>query len=194
MKTSVESESDRQRYRERESYRERERERERQSERERDKEGERVISRMTRLFLCIFQRRCRLGIGSQCVIAALASSSSLLFLLLLADQQVLFFRVLFGAMAGEGSKWWFVDGCPCHETCSRQAWDRVWKCASYVSEEPTALCPYVCELQNHILPPELMNLNCGGVTCVVVHETERCGWQILIVQHLICSRARSLAC
>ena len=41
MKTSVESESDRQRYIERESYRERERARARETERERQKEGER---------------------------------------------------------------------------------------------------------------------------------------------------------
>ena len=50
-----------------------------------------MIARMTGLFLCIFRRRCRPGIGSQCVIAALASSSSFLFLLLLANQQVVLF-------------------------------------------------------------------------------------------------------
>ena len=49
-----------------------------------------------------------------------------------------FFCLLFGAMAGDDAKWFFPDGCPCHESCSRQAWERVWKCASYVSEEPTA--------------------------------------------------------
>ena len=108
---------------------------------------------------------------------------------------------MLGAMAVGNAKWWFPDGCPCHESCSRQAWDRVWKCASYISEEPPALhanmsatfitLDFATRISRTLTvvvshAESCAKLNGAGVTCNVV--------QLLRGGQLSCNRERLFPC